>query len=75
MLLYVAHESLSGGLPFGISGFRFRLTFRADGVLDFFFQLVKKALALCAVWASGLIHFVCLAVGLLRYDRLKVYAI
>ena len=54
----MAHESLSGGLPLGISGFRFRLTFRADGLFDFFFQFAKKALALCAVGASGLIHFV-----------------
>lgn len=58
MFFYVAHESFSGSLPFGISGCRFRLTFRADGILDFFFQFVKKALALCAVGAAGLIHFV-----------------
>jgi len=57
MLLNVTRESFPGGLPFFVRSFGFRLAFSADGFFDSFFQLSKKVLSLCAIWASSLVHF------------------
>ncbi|HXI39755.1 MAG TPA: hypothetical protein VNH18_30940 [Bryobacteraceae bacterium] len=56
MLLDVARESLSGGLPLFVGRVRFWLAFGANGFFDFVFQVGKKAFALWANWALSLIH-------------------
>ena len=56
MFLDVARESFSGGLPLFVGSVRFWLASGANGFFDLFFQIGKKALALCAVGALGLVH-------------------
>lgn len=68
MLLDVAGQGLSGGLPFRVGGLRFRLTFGVDGFFDRFFQLIKQALALCAVGACGFIHSVVGNLGWIQHQ-------
>ena len=57
MVLNVTHEGFPGGEPFLVRLFRLRLALSPDGLFDCFFQFGKKALALCAIWALGLVHF------------------
>ncbi|HXI43418.1 MAG TPA: hypothetical protein VNH83_25785, partial [Bryobacteraceae bacterium] len=52
----VARKSFARGLPSFVGCARFWLAFSANGCFDFFFQVGKKALALWAAWALGLIH-------------------